>query len=253
VRRIQFTPDLLPSDVTGVSVFNQDTRQFEFRPGGIFANIVVGDEINRASPKTQSALLECMEEAQVSVDGTTYLLEAPFMVIATQNPLEMEGTYTLPEAQRDRFMMRLAMGYPVESAEIAMLSAREGISPLEELEPVTDAAEVRKLVEVTAGVHVSPPVQQYAVALSTATRRSPDLRLGASPRATLHLVRVAKAWAAMRGRDYVLPDDLRELVPHVFPHRLLLTMEATMGGRRTTEVVEQVLAHVPVPPSPSSR
>jgi MoxR-like ATPase len=247
VRRIQFTPDLLPSDVTGVSVFNQDTRQFEFRPGGIFANVVVGDEINRASPKTQSAMLECMEEAQVTVDGKTYLLESPFMVIATQNPIEMEGTYALPEAQRDRFMVRLSMGYPVEAAEIAMLSARDQVSPLEELEPVTDATEVRKLIEVTNGVHVSPAVQQYAVALATATRRHPDLRLGASPRATLHLVRAAKAWAAMQGREFVLPDDVRELVPQVFPHRLLPTMEATMSGRRTSEVVEQVLARVPVP------
>ncbi len=247
VRRIQFTPDLLPSDVTGVSVFNQDTRQFEFRPGGIFANVVVGDEINRASPKTQSAMLECMEEAQVTVDGTTYALEAPFMVIATQNPIEMEGTYALPEAQRDRFMVRLSMGYPVESAEIAMLSAREGFNPLEDLEPVTDAAEVRKLIDITARVHVSPAVQQYAVSLSTATRRSPDLRLGASPRATLHLVRAAKAWAAMQGREYVLPDDVRDLAPQVLPHRLLPTVEATMSGRRTTEVVEQVLAQVPVP------
>ena len=248
VRRIQFTPDLLPSDVTGVSVFNQDTRQFEFRPGGIFANIVVGDEINRASPKTQSAMLECMEEAQVTVDGSTYLLDSPFMVIATQNPIEMEGTYALPEAQRDRFMVRLSMGYPVESAEIAMLSARDGVSPLEELEPVTDAAEVRKLIEVTDTVHVSPVVQQYAVSLTTATRRSPDLRLGASPRATLHLVRASKAWAAMQGREYVLPDDVRELAPEVLPHRLLPTMEATMSGRRTTDVVQQVLAQVPVPP-----
>jgi MoxR-like ATPase len=228
VRRIQFTPDLLPSDVTGVAVFNQDTRQFEFRPGGIFANIVVGDEINRASPKTQAAMLECMEEAQVTVDGTTYGLESPFMVIATQNPIEMEGTYALPEAQRDRFMVRLSMGYPVESAEIAMLSARDGVSPLEELEPVTDAAEVRKLIEVTGRVHVSEAVQQYA------------------------LVRAAKAFAAMQGREYVLPDDIRELAPEVLPHRLLPTMEATMSGRRTAEVVEQVLATVPVPgPGPT--
>ena len=247
VRRIQFTPDLLPSDVTGVSIFNQNTREFEFRPGGIFANIVVGDEINRASPKTQSALLECMEERQVTVDGNTWQLETPFMVVATQNPIEMEGTYALPEAQRDRFMVRLSMGYPVESAEIAMLTAREGVSPLDELEPVTDAAEVRKLIEITGGVHVSRDVQQYAVALATATRRSPDLRLGASPRATLQLVRAAKAWAAMQGREYVLPDDLRDLMPLVFPHRLLLTMEATMAGRRTSEVVQQVLAQVPVP------
>ncbi len=247
VRRIQFTPDLLPSDVTGVSVFNQDTRSFEFRPGGIFAHVVVGDEINRASPKTQSAMLECMEEAQVTVDGTTYPLEAPFMVIATQNPIEMEGTYALPEAQRDRFMLRLSMGYPVESAEIAMLSAREGVSPLEELEPVTDAAEMRKLIEVAQRVHVSDAVHRYAVAVATATRRSADLRLGASPRATLHLVRAAKAWAAMQAREYVLPDDVRELAPQVLPHRLLPTVEATMSGRRTTEVVAQVLANVPVP------
>jgi MoxR-like ATPase len=252
VRRIQFTPDLLPSDVTGVSVFNQDSRTFEFRPGGIFANVVVGDEINRASPKTQSAMLECMEEAQVTVDGTTYSLESPFMVIATQNPIEMEGTYALPEAQRDRFMVRLSMGYPVEAAEIAMLSARDGVSPIEELEPVTDAAEVRKLIEITGRVHVSHTVQQYAVALATATRRSPDLRLGASPRATLQLVRAAKAWAAMQGREFVLPDDIRDLAPLVLPHRLLPTMEATMSGRRTTEVVQHVLATVPVPQAPTA-
>src|SRR3712207_6055605 len=163
VRRIQFTPDLLPSDVTGVSVFNQDTREFEFRPGGVFANIVVGDEINRASPKTQSALLECMEERQVTVDGTTYLLDAPFMVIATQNPIEMEGTYALPEAQRDRFMARVSMGYPVEAAEIAMLNSHTRANPLDELEPVTDAAAVAKLVDIVTRLHVAPAVQRYAV------------------------------------------------------------------------------------------
>lgn len=247
VRRIQFTPDLLPSDVTGVSVFNQVDRVFEFRPGGIFANVVVGDEINRASPKTQAAMLECMEEGQVTVDGTTYELEAPFMVIATQNPLEMEGTYALPEAQRDRFMMRLSMGYPVEAAEVAMLAAREGVNPIAELEPVTDAAEVRKLIETTGRVHVSEPVQHYAVALATATRRSPDLRLGASPRSILQLVRAARTWAALDGRDYCLPDDVRELAPRVLTHRLLPTIDATSRGRRPTEVVEQLLAEVPVP------
>jgi len=247
VRRIQFTPDLLPSDVTGVSVFNQVSRVFEFRPGGIFANVVVGDEINRASPKTQAAMLECMEEGQVTVDGTTYELEAPFMVIATQNPLEMEGTYALPEAQRDRFMMRLSMGYPVEAAEVAMLAAREGVNPIAELEPVTDAAEVRKLIETTARVHVSEPVQHYAVALATATRRSPDLRLGASPRSTLQLVRAARTWAALDGRDYCLPDDVRELAPRVLTHRLLPTIDATSRGRHPAEVVDQLLAEVPVP------
>ena len=164
VRRIQFTPDLLPSDVTGVSVFNQNTREFEFRPGGVFANIVVGDEINRASPKTQSALLECMEERQVTVDNTTYQLDAPFMVIATQNPIEMEGTYALPEAQRDRFMARVSVGYPVEAAEIAMLTSHTGANPLDDLEPVTDAAEVRKLIGIVGQVHVSSAVQRYTVA-----------------------------------------------------------------------------------------
>ena len=234
VRRIQFTPDLLPSDVTGVSVFNQDTREFEFRPGGVFANIVVGDEINRASPKTQSALLECMEERQVTVDGSTYLLDAPFMVVATQNPIEMEGTYALPEAQRDRFMARVSMGYPVEAAEIAMLDSHTRTNPLDDLEPVTDAATVAKLVEIVTRVHVAPAVQRYAVALTTATRRSPDLLLGASPRATLHLVRAAKAAAAMDGRDYVVPDDVRELAVPVLAHRLLPTVEAAMGGRTAT-------------------
>ena len=206
VRRIQFTPDLLPSDVTGVSVFNQNTREFEFRPGGVFANIVVGDEINRASPKTQSALLECMEERQVTVDNTTYELDLPFMVIASQNPIEMEGTYALPEAQRDRFMARVSVGYPVEAAEIAMLGSHTHTNPLDDLEPVADAAEISKLIGIVRQVHVAEQVQRYAVALTSATRRTEDLTLGASPRATLHLVRAAKAMAAIKGRDYVLPD-----------------------------------------------
>ena len=251
VRRIQFTPDLLPSDVTGVSVFNQETRQFEFRPGGIFANIVVGDEINRASPKTQSALLECMEERQVTVDGTTYALDPPFMVVATQNPIEMEGTYALPEAQRDRFMARVSVGYPVEAAEIAMLDSHTSRNPLEDLEPVTDASEVRKLIGIVAGVHVSEPVQRYAVALTTATRRTPDLALGASPRATLHLVRASKAYAAMRGRPYVLPDDVRLLAQPVLAHRLLPSVEAAMSGRSTTAILDTVLGTVAVPDSPA--
>ncbi|HEY6933475.1 MAG TPA: MoxR family ATPase [Marmoricola sp.] len=253
VRRIQFTPDLLPSDVTGVSVFNPDTRDFEFRPGGVFANIVVGDEINRASPKTQSAMLECMEERQVTVDGTTYHLEAPFMVIATQNPIEMEGTYALPEAQRDRFMARVSMGYPVESAEIEMLSARASVSPLEQLRAVTDAAEIRSLVAAVGTVHVAEAVQRYAVALTTATRRSTELRLGASPRATLHLVRAGRAYAAMRGRDFVVPDDLRELAPAVLTHRLLPTVEAAMAGRDAADILAAILATVPVPAASSGR
>lgn len=247
VRRIQFTPDLLPSDVTGVSVFNQDSRSFEFRPGGVFANIVIGDEINRASPKTQSAMLECMEERQVTVDNQTFALEPPFMVIATQNPLEMEGTYALPEAQRDRFLARVSMGYPVEAAEIAMLSARDNASPLDDLEPVTDAAEIRKLVAVVSGVHVSSAVQRYAVSIATGTRRSGELRLGASPRATLHLVRAAKAQAAMAGREYVVPDDVRDLAPAVLAHRLLPTVEAAMSGRTPATILGSVLESVAVP------
>jgi MoxR-like ATPase len=249
VRRIQFTPDLLPSDVTGVSVFNQNTREFEFRPGGVFANIVVGDEINRASPKTQSALLECMEERQVTVDNTTYQLDTPFMVIATQNPIEMEGTYALPEAQRDRFMARVSIGYPVESAELAMLDTHTRDNPLEDLEPVTDAAEVRKLCGIVAQVYVSPAVQRYAVAVTAATRKSDELTLGASPRATLHLVRAAKAAAAMQGREYVLPDDIQRLARPVLSHRLLPAVEAAMSGRTTTAILDGLLAGVPVPQS----
>ncbi|MGI8614227.1 MAG: AAA family ATPase [Nocardioidaceae bacterium] len=259
MRRIQFTPDLLPSDVTGVSIYNQETRQFEFRPGGVFANVVLGDEINRASPKTQSALLECMEERQVTVDNVTYALDEPFMVIATQNPIEMEGTYPLPEAQRDRFMARMSIGYPIESAELAMLDSHAGADPLSALSSVTDAAEVAKVVDTVRHVFVSPAVRRYVVALSTATRRSPDLRLGASPRATLHLVRAAKAAAALDRRDYVLPDDVQRLAPAVLGHRLLLSADAAIGGRRSDGVLATILANVPVPetgrpaPSGSSR
>ncbi|WP_203335239.1 AAA family ATPase [Nocardioides limicola] len=247
VRRIQFTPDLLPSDVTGVSVFNQQTREFEFRPGGIFANLVIGDEINRASPKTQSALLECMEEHQVSVDGATYRLEQPFMVVATQNPVEMEGTYVLPEAQRDRFMVRTSMGYPTETSEIAMLRSHASADPLDDLEPVTDAAEISKLIQIVTRVHVSDPVERYAVALVAATRRTTEFTLGASPRATLHLIRAAKAAAALAGRDYLLPDDVRQLSGPVLAHRLLPTVEATMHGRDTASILTALVATVPVP------
>ena len=247
VRRIQFTPDLLPSDVTGVSVFNQESREFEFRPGGVFANIVVGDEINRASPKTQSALLECMEERQVTVDNSTYALERPFMVIATQNPIEMEGTYALPEAQRDRFMARVSVGYPVEAAEIAMLDSHTQVNPLDDLAAVTDAAEVRRLIDTVGQVHVSTAVQRYAVALTTATRRTSELHLGASPRATLHLVRAAKAAAAIAGRDYVLPDDVQGLAQSVLAHRLLPSVESAMSGRNATTILAGIVSSVPVP------
>jgi MoxR-like ATPase len=253
VKRIQFTPDLLPSDVTGVSIYNRETRQFEFRPGGIFANIIVGDEINRASPKTQSALLECMEERQVTVDGTTYELTAPFMVIATQNPIEMEGTYPLPEAQRDRFMARVSMGYPVARSELAMLDSHSAANPLDDLDPVTDATEIAKLVDTVRTVYVSEPVKRYAIDITAATRRSPELRLGASPRATLHLVRAARAHAALHGRDYVIPDDLQLLAVPVLAHRLITGLEAQMAGRVPEQVITTLLRTLPVPePTPSA-
>jgi MoxR-like ATPase len=252
VKRIQFTPDLLPSDVTGVSVYNRDTREFEFRPGGVFANIVVGDEINRASPKTQSALLECMEERQVTVDGTTYELTAPFMVIATQNPIEMEGTYPLPEAQRDRFMARVSMGYPVQRSELAMLDSHSAANPLDDLEPVTDAGEIAKLVDIVRTVHVSAAVKQYAIDITSATRRSPDLRLGASPRASLHLVRAARAHAALEARDYVIPDDVQMLAVPVLSHRLITGLEAQMGGRAADQVVAALLRQIAVPENASA-
>jgi MoxR-like ATPase len=247
VRRVQFTPDLLPSDITGVSVYNQNNRDFEFKPGAIFANIVVGDEINRASPKTQSALLECMEERQVTVDGVTYELEAPFMVIATQNPIEMEGTYPLPEAQRDRFTARIALGYPSADAELSMLDSHGAGEPLEDLEPVSDELEIAKIINAVRTVHVADTVRTYAVDLVTATRKHPDLRLGASPRATLHLLRAGRAWAALEERDYVAPDDLQVLADAVLSHRLLLSAEAQIARRTTSMVVADVLASVPVP------
>ena len=247
VRRIQFTPDLLPSDVTGVSVFNQQTREFEFRPGAVFANVVIGDEINRASPKTQSALLECMEERQVTVDNSTYTLDAPFLVVATQNPVEMEGTYALPEAQRDRFMARVSMGYPVEAAEVAMLAAHAAHDPLDELEPVTDVTEIRKLIDIVSSTYIAPTLQQYAVALTRATRDTGELTLGASPRATLQLVRAAKAYAALAGRNHVLPDDIAALAPTVLAHRLLPSVETTLAGRSVDDVLHGILTGVPVP------
>ena len=246
VRRIQFTPDLLPSDVTGVAVYDQESRAFEFKPGAVFANVVVADEINRASPKTQSALLECMEERQVTVDGVTYELARPFMVVATQNPLEMEGTYPLPEAQRDRFTARVSMGYPDRDAELAMLDERATVDPLTQLTPVTDAAQVRALVAAVGRLHVAEPLRRYVVSLVEATRRSPDLRLGASPRAGLQLLRAARAAAALSGRDHVLPDDVQAMAVPVLAHRLLLTPDAAQARRDTARVVTDLLAAVPV-------
>jgi len=247
VKRIQFTPDLLPSDVTGVSAFNQERREFEFKPGPVFANIVVGDEINRASPKTQSALLESMEEGQVTVDGTTFPLESPFMVIATQNPVEMEGTYPLPEAQRDRFTARISIGYPTAAAELEMIETHGAASPLDDVKPVAHASDIRDLAAAVRGVMVSGLLKQYVISLVNATRLNEELRLGASPRATLHLLRASRAWAALDGRDYVIPDDVQALAVPVLAHRLLPTPEALVAGQLPEQVLAGIVARLPLP------
>jgi MoxR-like ATPase len=247
VRRVQFTPDLLPSDITGVSAFNQELREFEFKPGPVFANILVGDEINRASPKTQSALLECMEERQVTVDGTTYPLESPFMVVATQNPVEMEGTYTLPEAQLDRFTARISIGYPAPDAELEMLDTHGLFSPLDQLEPVTNGDEVRELIATVRAVHVADAIRHYVISLVNATRSSPELRLGASPRATLHLLRACRAYAALEGRDFVIPDDVQTLAVPVLAHRLLPTSDAIIERKLPEQVLTRLIERLPLP------
>lgn len=247
MRRIQFTPDLLPSDITGVSVFNQDARTFEFRPGAVFANLVVGDEINRASPKTQSALLECMEEAQVTVDGTTYPMSRPFMVMATQNPIEMEGTYPLPEAQRDRFMARISIGYPTSSAELAMLDSHGAGNPLDSLSPVTDAATVAAAIGRVNQVYAGPALRQYIVDLVGSTRSTPALRLGASPRAALGLLRAARANAALDRRDHVIPEDVQRMALPVLTHRVILSADQQHLRNGASEVLEQLLQRVRVP------
>jgi MoxR-like ATPase len=251
VTRIQFTPDLLPSDITGVSVFNRGTGDFDFRPGPVFANVVVGDEINRASPKTQSALLECMEERQVTVDGHSYPLSGPFMVIATQNPAEMEGTYPLPEAQRDRFTARISLGYPDPAAELAMVDEHAVADPFATLEPVSTAAEVRALCQAVRLIHVSADLRRYVVEVVSATRRLPELRLGASPRATLQLIRASRASAALAGRDFVVPDDVQVMAQPVLSHRLVLTARAQVDRLSPEELVRAVLARVPVPHAPT--
>jgi MoxR-like ATPase len=246
-RRIQFTPDLLPTDVTGVNVYNQERGDFEFKPGAIFANIVLGDEINRASPKTQSALLESMEERQVTVDTVTYQLGTPFMVIATQNPIEHEGTYPLPEAQLDRFMMRLSLGYPTAESEAQILSTHGVASTLEDIEPVTDARGVSEMILLAREVHVAASLQRYIVAVADASRRHRDVYLGASPRASIMLLRAARAFAASEGRDYVIPDDVKTLVAPALSHRVLVTADAAMNGRTPNAVLDDLLDEVPVP------
>ena len=245
--RLQFTPDLLPSDVTGVNVFNQRENEFEFRPGPVFANLLLVDEVNRASPKTQAALLECMEERQVSVDGVTYPLEPPFMVIATQNPIEYEGTYPLPEAQLDRFTMRVSLGYPPLAEEARMLDEQTSEPPLDSLPAVADALDVLRLVGAARRVYVEESLGRYVVALLRQTRSDQRLYLGASPRAGIALLRVAKARALAEDRDYVTPDDVKAVATPVLSHRLILAPEARSAGLGPAELVADALAHTPVP------
>ncbi len=246
-QRVQFTPDLLPSDVTGVSVWDRDASSFVFRPGPIFANVVLGDEINRASPKTQAALLEAMEEGQVTVDAVTRPLGPPFIVIATQNPIEHEGTYPLPEAQLDRFMMRLAVGYPSRDKELEMLDTHGIQSTFTDLEPVVHADDIIQMTDIARRIHVADVIKTYLVELADATRNDPDLLLGASPRATLYLQRASRTHAAVHGRDYVAPDDVKALLTPVLNHRLILRPEAQMRGVTVDAVIEGVGQGVPVP------
>jgi MoxR-like ATPase len=245
--RIQFTPDLLPSDLTGVSVWDRDRGKFVFRRGPVFSNIVLGDEINRASPKTQSALLEAMEERQVTVDGLTRELPPPFMVIATQNPIEHEGTYPLPEAQLDRFMMRVTLGYPARNKELEMLDAHGVRSVFEDLTPVLNGEDVVRMTEYAETVHVSPELKGYLVDISEATRRDPDLLLGASPRATLYMQRAARVRAAAAGRGYTSPDDVKTLLRPMLSHRMILRPEAQMRAASIGDVLDRIAASVPVP------
>jgi MoxR-like ATPase len=245
--RLQFTPDLLPSDVTGVNVFNQRSNEFEFRPGPVFANLLLVDEINRASPKTQAALLECMQEDQVTVDGRSYELVKPFMVIATQNPVEYEGTYPLPEAQLDRFTMRLAIGYPPLSDEARMLTEQTVEQPLEALEPVATGDEMMELVEQARGVFVEEALNRYVVALLRQTRQDERLYVGGSPRAGIALLRVAKARALAAGRDFVEPDDVKAIAEPVLAHRLMLAPEARSGGLAPAQLVRDAVERTPVP------
>jgi len=246
-RRIQFTPDLLPTDVTGATIYNQENHEFEFRPGAVFASIVLGDEINRASPKTQSALLEAMEERQVTAEGVAYPLPDPFMVIATQNPIEHEGTYPLPFAQLDRFLMRISLGYPEIRAEIEVLHRHGDHSALQDIEAVATAKTIRQMIGVARGVHVDESINEYIVRLVSSTRQVPELSLGASPRAALALLRSARVLAASTGRSFVTPDNVKELASAVLCHRVMPSPEAEMSGLDVGDVVRQLLEAVPVP------
>jgi len=246
-RRIQFTPDLLPSDVTGISFFNQKEQTFEFRPGPVFAQVLLADEINRATPRTQSALLEAMQERQVTVDGETMALARPFLVLATQNPIELEGTFPLPEAQVDRFLLRLKLGYPTADEEDAILLRFESGDPLADLQPVVSADVLTEMQRQVRAVHVNESVRRYILQICRATREHPAIELGASPRASLGLYHASQALAALRGRDYVLPDDAKHLAPYVLTHRLMTSPQARLRGRSKEQIVEEIVATVPVP------
>jgi MoxR-like ATPase len=251
-RRIQFTPDLLPSDVSGVTIFNQASRGFEFHPGPVFANIVIADEINRASPKTQSALLEVMEERRVTVDGVPHPVPQPFLVVATQNPVEMDGTYRLPEAQLDRFLVKLSVGYPDEDVEVEVLRGAAGRSP-DALDPVTDTVTVDEMIRMAQHVHVADALYTYAVRLAAATRNHPQVRVGVSPRGVIALTRAAGAFALINGRGYVLPEDLKTLVAPVFAHRVLLSPDAQLRGVTPAEILDDAIGSTPVPLPDSQR
>ncbi len=251
-RRIQFTPDLLPSDITGLSIFNQKTQEFEFRPGPIMAQVVLADEINRATPKTQSALLECMEERQATIDGVSYPMPSPFMVIATQNPIEYEGTFALPEAQLDRFMLRLRLGYPKAMEEIVILDEQKRHHPIDQLAQVLDLEELRQMQAGIKEVYVDQSVAEYIVRLVTGTREHPDVYLGASPRGSINLYRAGQALAALDGRDYVIPDDIKQLAVAVLAHRLIVKSQASLREVDPDAIVREVLAQVPIAEPSSS-
>ena len=246
-KRIQFTPDLLPSDVTGIQWFNQKEQTFEFRAGPIISQIVLSDEINRATPRTQSALLEAMQERQITVDGETLALPRPFMVLATQNPIELEGTFPLPEAQIDRFLMRVALGYPTEAEEHDILLRYEREDPLEDLEPIVESDQILELRDAVRRIRVTDPVRSYLVSVTRGTRENPAVDLGVSPRGTLALYRTSQALAALRGRDFVIPDDIKHLAPAVLTHRIIISSETRLRGRTAEEVVKDIVDQVPVP------
>ncbi len=246
-QRIQFTPDLLPSDVTGINWFNQKSQSFEFRPGPVMSQIVLADEINRATPRTQSALLEAMQERQVTVDGVTRPLPRPFLVLATQNPVELEGTFPLPEAQIDRFLIQARIGYPDARQEEEILLRFGGANPIESLRAIAAPAEVEELQALRRTVRVGEPVRSYAVSVARATRQHPEIHLGASPRATLGLYQMAQAWAAIHGRDFAIPDDVKAMAPHVLTHRLIISPQAHLRGRLPSELVADIVSEVPVP------